>query len=365
MAWKPTGRPDGAPPARKWVVRVDGIDTETGKRRPRQLGTFASRRVGRAGGVVHGSQATSAASAARVGQLVDSWAASRVDVWQQDSDCSTSGRPSASPATSAPSASTGSTARTWPAGSRTWPPAATTPGAASRSSAWCCARRWPTPWHGRARRSPAHESACPARRQAGPPTRDRGVDRGGSPALPRLHRLSPVGRHRSALPCCTGCAAASSSGCAGRPSTSSAHGAHRARPGRGPRSPGVVGRQERSVPADDLWSIQSTVRSLAAHRRLQAEERLRAGPLGDNDLVVATRTGTPVSPGNFDHTLERLITKAGVPRLSSHGLRHTAATRWSATPPTSARSVPPPTARPQPRHADADVRPRPARIDQR
>ena len=26
-----------------------------------------------------------------------------------------------------------------------------------------------------------------------------------------------------------------------------------------------------------------------------------------------------MSPGNFDQTLERLITKAGVPRLSSHG----------------------------------------------
>ena len=46
----------------------------------------------------------------------------------------------------------------------------------------------------------------------------------------------------------------------------------------------------------------------------------------DNDLVVASKTGTPVSPGNFDQTLERLVAKAGVPRLTSHGLRHTAAT---------------------------------------
>ena len=34
-----------------------------------------------------------------------------------------------------------------------------------------------------------------------------------------------------------------------------------------------------------------------------------------------------MSPRNFDQTLERLITRAGVPRLSSHGLRHTAATQ--------------------------------------
>ena len=42
--------------------------------------------------------------------------------------------------------------------------------------------------------------------------------------------------------------------------------------------------------------------------------------------VVATRVGRPVSPGNFDQTLERLVRSAGVPRLTSHGLRHTAAT---------------------------------------
>ena len=42
--------------------------------------------------------------------------------------------------------------------------------------------------------------------------------------------------------------------------------------------------------------------------------------------MVASKTGTPVSPGNFDQTLERLVAKAGVPRLTSHGLRHTAAT---------------------------------------
>ena len=42
--------------------------------------------------------------------------------------------------------------------------------------------------------------------------------------------------------------------------------------------------------------------------------------------MVASKTGTPVSPGNFDQTLERLVAKAGVPRLTSHGLRHMAGT---------------------------------------
>jgi integrase len=69
------------------------------------------------------------------------------------------------------------------------------------------------------------------------------------------------------------------------------------------------------------------VKVLTAHRKCQAGERLLAGSSWvDNALVVANRIGTPVSPGNFDQTLDRLVAAAGVPRLSSHGLRRTAAT---------------------------------------
>jgi integrase len=35
-------------------------------------------------------------------------------------------------------------------------------------------------------------------------------------------------------------------------------------------------------------------------------------------------------PRDFDHALDRLIKKAGLPRLTSHGLRHTAATHMVA-----------------------------------
>jgi len=44
MAWKATGQPTVRKQREKWVVRVDGIDTTTGKHRPRQLGTFPSQR---------------------------------------------------------------------------------------------------------------------------------------------------------------------------------------------------------------------------------------------------------------------------------------------------------------------------------
>lgn len=43
MTWKPTGRPVVRQRDR-WVVRVDGIDASSGKSRPRQLGTFCSKR---------------------------------------------------------------------------------------------------------------------------------------------------------------------------------------------------------------------------------------------------------------------------------------------------------------------------------
>jgi integrase len=92
--------------------------------------------------------------------------------------------------------------------------------------------------------------------------------------------------------------------------------------GRPEWSEGKNARSRRTIPID-----KSTVAALKDHRRFQNEERLAAGrEWNDFDLVVATRVGRPVSPGNFDQTLERLVKAAGVPRLTSHGLRHTAAT---------------------------------------
>lgn len=45
MAWKATAAPTVRKQRDKWVVRVDGIDTETGRHRPRQLGTYRSQRA--------------------------------------------------------------------------------------------------------------------------------------------------------------------------------------------------------------------------------------------------------------------------------------------------------------------------------
>jgi integrase len=46
----------------------------------------------------------------------------------------------------------------------------------------------------------------------------------------------------------------------------------------------------------------------------------------DEDMILATRTGVPVLPRSFDRALTLIVAKADLPRLTSHGLRHTAAT---------------------------------------
>ena len=87
-------------------------------------------------------------------------------------------------------------------------------------------------------------------------------------------------------------------------------------------TPGKSARSRRTIPVDD-----ETMRALATHRTGQLEERLVAGPAWmDLDLVVTTRGGNYVEPRNFDAILDRLIARATLPRLTSHGLRHTAAT---------------------------------------
>ena len=71
-----------------------------------------------------------------------------------------------------------------------------------------------------------------------------------------------------------------------------------------------------------------TVRALNRRRAEQAEERLVAGPeWEDNDLIISTRHGRHVPARAYDRSLALLVEKAGVPRLTSHGLRHTAATQ--------------------------------------
>jgi integrase len=73
--------------------------------------------------------------------------------------------------------------------------------------------------------------------------------------------------------------------------------------------------------------------ALAAHRKMQAEQRLRAGAVWqDNDLVFASRIGTPLDPNNVERSLRVACEDAGL-RTFAHaegtecrGGRHTGCT---------------------------------------
>lgn len=67
--------------------------------------------------------------------------------------------------------------------------------------------------------------------------------------------------------------------------------------------------------------------ALRARRRLQLEERLRAGAEWvDMDYVFATTLGKPLDGVNVLHAFQRHLARAGVPRRRFHDLRHSAAT---------------------------------------
>ena len=80
MAWKPMGRPTVREQRGKWVVRVDGVDTETGKNRPRQLGTYPSKRAATTAASQFAADGEIGGDRRTLGHVVERWATSRVDV---------------------------------------------------------------------------------------------------------------------------------------------------------------------------------------------------------------------------------------------------------------------------------------------
>jgi integrase len=71
----------------------------------------------------------------------------------------------------------------------------------------------------------------------------------------------------------------------------------------------------------------SCVVTLRKHRATQNAERLRLGPLWeDQGFVFTNHTGGPLHVNSLVYQYEKLITTAGVPRIRFHDLRHTSAT---------------------------------------
>ena len=73
---------------------------------------------------------------------------------------------------------------------------------------------------------------------------------------------------------------------------------------------------------------KKAVEALCRHRTGQAEEKLRSGPLWqDNGLVFPTTTGTTTSGTNLlGHHFKPLLKRAELPNTRLHDLRHTCAT---------------------------------------
>ncbi|MBI4321040.1 MAG: tyrosine-type recombinase/integrase [Chloroflexi bacterium] len=72
---------------------------------------------------------------------------------------------------------------------------------------------------------------------------------------------------------------------------------------------------------------ESTVAILREHRRTQLAQRLESGPAWqDRGLVFCTSVGSPLEPARVNEAFHLALSKAGLPRLRVHDLRHTAAT---------------------------------------
>ncbi len=83
MGWKATGQPTVRRQRDKWVVRLDGTDTESGRHRPRQLGTYTSQRAARTAAAGFAAERAEGGGKGTVGWLVDRWVAAKTDITEK------------------------------------------------------------------------------------------------------------------------------------------------------------------------------------------------------------------------------------------------------------------------------------------
>ena len=85
-------------------------------------------------------------------------------------------------------------------------------------------------------------------------------------------------------------------------------------------------KQLKTYSSDRLVTFGATTAAvLVAHRRRQQEEAAILGPgWPDSGLVFTTALGAWIDPNTFSRIMASLIAKAGVPRITPKGLRHTA-----------------------------------------
>lgn len=327
MVWKQTGHPTVQKQREKWVVRVSGVDTETGKRRPRQLGTFNSRRSAQAAATEFAATGEIGSERGTVAHVVDRWVAGKIDVSNKTRvqyEWAAGHIKTGLGGIRADHVERDDIAR--------WLEGLADAGKLSRRSIQVIrmvlrAALEDAVAVGELRRNPAERVAMP--RRVSKPARERDTEAWSEAEIQRF--LESIREHRWGGPLrlalLYGLRRSELLGLQWA-AVSLRKGVVRIERGvvdvggRPEWSDGKNERSRRTIPIDE-----ETAAALASHRRLQAEERLAAGPQWeDNDLVLATKTGRLVSPRNFDQTFARLVEKADVPWLTSHGLRHTAAT---------------------------------------
>ncbi len=326
MGWKPTGQPTVRQQRDKWVVRVDGIDTETGKQRPRQLGTYLSKRTAMAASRSIGVE-NSAVARDTVGWLVRRYVASRTDVTLKARE---------QYAWAIPHIEGGLGAIRLDRLDREdvarWLDGLASAGQLSWRSVQVCrnvlrAALADAVEEGLIRRSPAGRVAMP--RTVAKPAKVKQTEAWSEEEVTRF--LEATVEHRFVVLFRLGVlyGLRRSEALALRwDDLDTVNGTLRIDEGLVAVNRGEVwseaknARSRRVIPLDD-----ETLRTFARRRRQQAEECLAAGLAWEGeDLVSTTRTGRPVIPRSLDRSLQLMIDKAGLPRLTSHGLRHTAAT---------------------------------------
>jgi integrase len=326
MGWKAIGQPTVRKQRDKWVVRVDGIDTETGRHRPRQLGTYPSQRSALKA-ARSGSVQERVATRDTVGWLVRRYVASRSDVTLKAREQYEWAIPHIEAGLGAIRLD-----RLDREDVSRWLDDLAKAGRLSRRSIQICrtvlrAALADAVEEGLLRRSPA--ARVPMPRAVAKPAKKKEVGAWTEEQATRF--LAVCADHRWAVAFRLGVLYGlrrSEALALKWDDLDTKKGTLRIDEGLVAVRQGAAwsnaknARSRRVIPLDD-----ETLRVLVRHRKVQAEERLAAGPKWeDHDLIIATHAGRPVMPRSLDRALEILIAEAGLPRLTSHGLRHTAAT---------------------------------------
>jgi integrase len=326
MAWKATGQPTVRRQRDKWVVRVDGIDTATGKHRPRQLGTYPSQRSALTAARSMKASDTSTEKGT-VSWLVRRYVAGRTDITVKSQEQYEWAIPHIEAGLGAIPLSMLDRDDV-----ATWIDGLARGGQLSRRGIQICRNVLRAALNeavdeGLIARSPAARVGLP--REVAKPGRQREVLTWSADEVDRF--LAAAVDHRWAIGFRLGVL----------------YGLRRsevlalrwddletdARTVRIDESLVAVrtgaswsnatnARSRRVIPLDD-----DTIKAFARRRAEQAAERLKAGEdWDDEDLIMTTRLGRLVLPRSYDRALERVVQDTGLPRLTSHGLRHTAAT---------------------------------------